>query len=109
MTGDANIFHKYNPCYENFTIQIIDESLSKVSDTSFVIMSKNLTLDCVLSDSNLDCNLLFITKLTQELNCVAKFFPNYCEFQDLDLGKTIDDAKMYSGLYLLKVDDYPER
>ena len=50
----------------------------------------------------LDCNLLSISKLTRDNNCVTKFFPNLCEFQDLDSGKVIGSAEMCSGLYLIK-------
>ena len=49
----------------------------------------------------MDCNLISISKLTRDLNCVVKFFPNLCVFQDLDMGKKIGSAKMCSRLYLL--------
>ena len=108
MTGDASIFHNYNPCDENFTVKIADGSLSKVAGTGSVIISKNLTLDAVLFVPNLDCNLLSISKLTRDHNCVTKFFPNMCEFQDLDSGRMIGNARMCAGLYILRVDD-PEK
>ena len=105
MTGNATIFHKYSPCHENFTIKIVDGSLSKVTSTDSIIISKNLTLDFVLLVPNLDCNLSSISKLTRELNYVTKFFLNSCEFHNLDLGKTIGGVEMCSRLYILKVDD----
>ena len=82
MTGDVAIFRKYNPCYENFSVWIVDGSLSKVAGTSSVMISKDLTLNFVLLVTNLDCNLLSISKLTRELNYITKFFPNYYEFQE---------------------------
>ena len=84
MTRDATIFHEYNQCNENYTVQIADGSLSKVEGTSLIRILKDLTLNFVLHVPNLDCNLLSISKLTRDLNCVAKFFPNLCVFQDLD-------------------------
>ena len=48
----------------DYTICIADGSLSKVVGTSSVVISKDLTLDSILLVSNLDCNLLFISKLT---------------------------------------------
>jgi len=48
------------------------------------------------------------SKLICDLNCVAKFFPNLCVFQDLDSGKKIGNVKMCSRLYLLK-NDTPQR
>ena len=59
-------------------------------------------LKLILYVPKLDYNLLSISKLTCDLNYVAKFFPNFCVFQDLVLGKRIDSARMYAGLYLLR-------
>lgn len=81
MTGNATIFHNYNPCNENHTINTEDGSLSKVAGTSSVIISKDLTPNFVLLVPNLDCNLLSISKLTQELNCVTKFGANFVNFK----------------------------
>ena len=87
---------------------LMDPSLSKVEGTGLIRISKDLTLNFVLHASNLDSNLLSISKLTRDLNCVAKFFPNLCVFQYLDSGRKIGSVKMCSGLYLLK-DDAPIR
>ena len=57
-----------------------DGSLSKVTGTSSIVISKDLTLDSILLVPNLDCNLLSISKLTYEKNYVTKFFPNHCVF-----------------------------
>ena len=57
MIRDATIFQNYTPYSRNYTIRIGD-------GTSFVVISKDLTLDSVLLVLNLDCNLLSISKLT---------------------------------------------
>ena len=80
MTGDATILDNYSPCNGNLTVRIADGSLSKVAGTGSVVISKDLNLTSVLLVPNLDCNLLSISKLTQEKNCVTKFFKNGCEF-----------------------------
>ncbi|KAG2689059.1 hypothetical protein I3760_09G123000, partial [Carya illinoinensis] len=108
MTGDEKLFSTYNPCYKNLTVRIADGSLSKVAGTGSVRVSENITLDSVLLVPKLNCNLLSISKLTRDLNCVTKFGSNLCEFQVLDSGKTIGSAKMCSGLYLLEVNDPPQ-
>ena len=74
MTGDPNLFNQYSPCTGNFSVRITDGSLSKIADTGSVFISKDLTLNSVLLVPNLECNLLSISKLTQEINCVANFF-----------------------------------
>lgn len=44
------------------------------------------------------------SKLTKDLRCVTKFLPNLYEFQILDSGKTIFNAKECRGLYYLMLD-----
>ena len=61
-------------------IRMVDGSLSKVTGTSSIVISKDLTLDSIFLVPNLDYNLLSISKLTYEKNYVTKFFPNHCAF-----------------------------
>lgn len=65
-------------------------------------LTKNLNLSVVLYNSKLDCNLIAISKLTHDLNCVTKFFLNLYEFQAVESGKVIGNAKLCGGIYLLK-------
>ena len=70
-------------------------------------VSKDLTFHSALFVPNLDCSLLSISKLTKDLKCVTNFFPNHCEFQVMDLGMMIGNAKVHEGLYLLQANEYP--
>ncbi|RVW67973.1 hypothetical protein CK203_061867 [Vitis vinifera] len=97
QTEDANAFDTYDPCSSNYFVCIADGSLSKVVGSSSVTVSKDLTLHSVLLVPNLDCNLLSISKLTKDLKCVTKFFPNHCEFQVMDSGMMIGNAKVHEG------------
>ncbi|KAI5407080.1 hypothetical protein KIW84_053362 [Lathyrus oleraceus] len=81
-----------------------DSTLSKVMGKGSVIISQNITLSSVLYVPKLDCNLLSISKLTKDLKCSTKFFPNQGEFQILESGRTIDNAKECDGLYILQVE-----
>ena len=56
---------------------------------------------------NLNCNLLFISKLNRDLNCETKFLAKSCVFQDLKSRKIINNAKLCAGLYLLRVNNSP--
>lgn len=67
-----------------------------------VAIFTNLTLNSVLLVPNLDCNLLSISKLSADHDCVVKFSQNQCEFQDRISGKTIGSAEVCSGLYILQ-------
>ena len=101
MTGCHELFSTYNPCPGNLKIRIADGSLSYVVGKLNIKVS-NMTLFSVLHDPNLACNLVSISKLTNNLNCVAKFYPSYCEFQDLLSGRMIGNAKENEGLYYLE-------
>nr|CAN83808.1 hypothetical protein VITISV_026963 [Vitis vinifera] len=93
MTGNLMVFHEYTPCHNNSSVRIADGTLSRVFGTGSVIISKDITLHSVLCVPKLDCNLLSISRLTQDFNCVTKFLPHMCEFQALNSGKRIGNAE----------------
>ncbi|KAI5410279.1 hypothetical protein KIW84_055684 [Lathyrus oleraceus] len=109
MTGDFTLFSSYSPCPYNYNVRIADGTHSKVMGKGSIIISPNITLDSVLYVPKLDCNLLSISKITRDLKCVTKFFPNLCEFQTLESGKTIGNAEECAGLYLLQVEKSEEK
>ncbi|RVW33095.1 Retrovirus-related Pol polyprotein from transposon RE2 [Vitis vinifera] len=101
MTGDAAILQNYKPSNGHSSVHIADGSKSKIVGTGSIKLTKELNLDSVLHVPNLDCNLLSISKLVCDLQCVTKFYPNSCVFQDLKSGKMIGSAELCSELYLL--------
>ncbi|KAK3012704.1 hypothetical protein RJ639_009860 [Escallonia herrerae] len=105
MTGDVSLLHECSPCHENYKVRIVDGSLSTVTGIGKVIISERLILNSVLLVPNLSCNLLSISKITQDLNCVVNFSSTHCLFQDLDSGKMIGNAKESKGLYRIRTDD----
>lgn len=102
MTEDISILKNYRPCTSNSVVRIANGSFSPVAGTGSVQLSKDLHLYSVLYAPKLNCNLLTISQLTRDLNCVTKFYSNLCHFQEMDSGKVIGSAKMCGGLYLLK-------
>ncbi|EOY17116.1 Cysteine-rich RLK (RECEPTOR-like protein kinase) 8 [Theobroma cacao] len=101
MTGCHRSFSTYAPCSGNSKIRVADGALSSVAGKGSANLA-NMTLKSVLHVPNLKCNLVSISKLTNDLNCVAKFYPSFGEFQDLLSGRTISNAKMRDGLYYLE-------
>ncbi|RVW31981.1 Retrovirus-related Pol polyprotein from transposon RE2 [Vitis vinifera] len=97
MTGDAAILQNYKPSNGHSSVHIADGSKSKIAGTGSIKLTKDLYLDSVLHVPNLDCNLLSISKLARDLQCVTKFYPNSCVFQDLKSGKMIGSAELCSG------------
>lgn len=62
-------------------------------------LSSSLTLDNALLVPHFSFNLLSISKLTEDLNCAAIFFPSFCVFQDLSTKKLIGKGEVRNGLY----------
>lgn len=71
MLGDLTVFHTFKPCINPTTVRIADGSLSSVMGTGFVQITDGLLLSQVLYVPKLSCNLLSISKLTRDLNCVT--------------------------------------
>ena len=103
ITGDKSLFSTYTPCQDNQTVRIANGSRSRVAGIDKVYISKTLTLHLVLYVPDLDCNLIFVSKLNRDHHCETKFFVKSCVFQDLALGKMIGNSEFCAGLYLLKV------
>ena len=80
MIGDAALLQNYKPSSGHLSIRIVDGSNSKIAGTGSIQLTKELHLNSVLYVPNLDCNLLSISKLTRDLQCVTKFYPNLCVF-----------------------------
>ena len=65
-----------------------------------VILPNSFRLLSILHVPKLTCNLLFISKVIKDLNCVIKFFPNHYEFKEMETGKMIGRAGEHEGLYI---------
>ena len=102
MTGNATLVCKIHSCPSGLSVRIAYGSLSTIIDIGTIVVSKNLVLNSVLYISNLKCNLLSVHKLSKDLNCLTKFYPTWCEFQDISSGRMIGNAEERAGLYLRK-------
>lgn len=99
MTGTQSVFRSFQPLSGSCTITLADGSVAMVSGLGSVWLSPHLILLNDLFVRNLSYNLLSISKLTLDSNCVANFSPHLCVFQDWNSGKMIGRAKEFSGLY----------
>ena len=53
---------------------------------------------------NLSCNLLSVSKISNDCNCWVVFSQDHCEFQDQSSGKKIGNASEDGGLYYFDED-----
>ena len=73
MIGSFTSFTTYVPCVGNMKVQIVNELYTPVARKGTISLTKTLSLEPILHVLNLSCNLLSISKLTRDLNCVSKF------------------------------------
>ncbi len=66
------------------------------------IVSPGLELHDVLYIPSFTCNLVSVSKLTQQLNFSVTFYPSFCVIQDLALKKLIGRGELRDGLYYFK-------
>lgn len=61
----------------------------------------SITLLSVLSLPKLAFNLIYVSKITRDLNCYISFFPNYCLFRDLTTNQVIGKGHVSDDIYIL--------
>jgi len=93
MIGQSTLFSSYSPCASNQKIKIANGSFSAIAGKGSVVLSPELSLENVLPVPKLSCNLMSVSKLTEDANCQTNFFLSHCIFQDLNSGKIIGSAK----------------
>ncbi|KAK3030877.1 hypothetical protein RJ639_037227 [Escallonia herrerae] len=86
----------------NKKIKIADGSLSTIAGTGSIVLSPSITLHNVLHVPKLSCNLLSISKLTNDLKYQANFYSTRCEFQEMVSGRMIGSARASDGLYFFE-------
>lgn len=83
MTGNFSLFNSYSPCRDSHSIRIVNGSCSKVFGIGSIILSPHICLKSVLFVPDLNCNLLHVSQLNNDLQCCTNFSANSCAFQDL--------------------------
>ncbi|XP_076949876.1 uncharacterized protein LOC143622688 [Bidens hawaiensis] len=63
------------------------------------VLPNGITIMGVLHVPEFKCNLLSVSKLSQELQCAVTFFPDFCVMQDLSSRTLIGVGDCKKGLY----------
>lgn len=84
---------------DNHKVKIADGSFTVVAGMGTIELSPRIMLKGILHVLNLSCNLLSISKITKDLQCVVNFTPSLCVFQKQHLGKKISNTRELYGLY----------
>jgi hypothetical protein len=107
MAGSNKMFLKYTPESKGESVKLADGSTQYIKGSGTVRCGKNMSLSLVLHVPAFPINLLSISCVTNELNCIAIFFPSWCLFQELGTGKRLGTESLREGLYYLDKDTSP--
>ena len=99
MTNLSHLFISYTPYSRNKKVRIADGSLSSIIGQGSIRLSDKIVLQFVLHVPKLSCNLLSISRLSNNSNCRVVFCASLCEFQDLKSGMMIGSARLIDNLY----------
>ena len=102
MKGNLQLFMTYRPCITPLEIRMENGSLFNVVGIDTIRFSNSFILTSVFYVLNLHCNLLFVSKLIDDLQCTTSFSSSLVVFPNLASGRKIDSAEMNARLYLLK-------
>ena len=101
MAGSYKIFIDYNPELKKQDVKLADGSSQPIMGGGTIMCNTDMYLSSVLHVPSFPINLLSISCITKELNCVAIFFPSWCLFQELGTGRRLGTGSMRDGLYFL--------
>ena len=102
MTPDPTMFKTYKPMSGREKVQTADGSLCSIAGVGDVTCTPDLQLSSVLHVPNFTNNLLSVSQLVDDLNCVVSLSPTHVVLQEPKTGKVIGIGKRSEGLYRLK-------
>jgi hypothetical protein len=83
------------------SLELQNDGKMKIKGWRLVKLFKNNYFQNVFHVKNYTINLLYISKLSQDLNCEVIFKPKRVNFQDLNTKKMIGEGYLKNGLYFL--------
>ena len=101
MTGLVDCLvdiHSVAPCL----VGLPNGKLVMADQEGSVHLTETLTLHSVLYVKELKCNLISVSQLIDELNCIVLFSKTCCLMQDLTLMMPIGMGKRRDGVYFLQ-------
>ena len=79
-----------------------DGKNANASKIGSVILQGGLKIDNVLYVPQLNCNLISVTQLSDESNCIMQFTNKLCVIQDLTTRNVIGAGERVNGLYYFR-------
>lgn len=82
-------------------VQLPTGEFAHISHIGNYPLSEGDSLKDVLCVPSFKFNLMSVSKVTKDMNCCVKFYPEHCVFQDLCTGKVKVTGREQAGLYIL--------
>jgi hypothetical protein len=101
MTLFPMMFKTYKPLSGRDKVQTVDGSLCSIAGVGDVTCISELQLSSVLYFPNFINNLLSVSQLVDDLNCVVFLSPTHVVLQELKIGRVIGIGKRSESVYRL--------
>jgi GAG-pre-integrase domain len=99
MTPYPMMFKTYKPLSGRDKVQTADGSLCSIGGVRDVTCISELQLSSILNVPNFTNNLLSISQLVDDLNCVVSLSPTHVVLQELKTRRVIGIGKRSEGVY----------
>lgn len=100
MISNLNILNELQQLSNVGQVHLPNGEKSDITHKGSVHIFPTQQISDVLYIPNFHFNLLSVSKLTMEWNCMVAFYPELCIFQDLCSGKVLGTGTESGGLYL---------
>jgi GAG-pre-integrase domain len=102
MTPHPTMFKTYKHMSGKDKVQTADGSLCPIAGVGDITCTSELQLLSVLHVPNFTNNLLSVSQLIDDLNCVVSLSSTHVVLQEMNTGRVIGVGKRSEGLYRLK-------
>jgi hypothetical protein len=102
MTSDSTVFKSYKPLLGKEKVQTADGTFCSIAGIENVTCTPNIQLSSVLHVSNFTNNLMSVSQLVDDMNCIVSLSPSNVVVHELKTGKMIGIGKRNEDLYKLE-------
>jgi GAG-pre-integrase domain/Integrase core domain len=102
MTLDSTVFKSYKPLSGKEKVQTTDGTFCSIAGIGNITCTPNIQLSSVLHVPNFTNNLMFVSQLVDDLNCIVSLSPSDVVVHELKTSKVIGIGKRNEDLYRLK-------
>jgi hypothetical protein len=102
MTPDPTVFKSYKPLSGKENVQTSDGTFCSIAGIRNVTCTPNIQLSSILYEPNFTNNLMFVSQLVDDLNCIIFLSPSHVVVQELKTDKVIGIGKRTENLYRLE-------